>query len=112
MNIKDFSETNRVEQKQTQSKNSNVKDKFEQIKDTPEFKQVENEYGDFIKDFVDNYSNMSESELMQEMLRLVAQKKAEGDFNPQQIRELAEVVAPLLDPEQRAKMYNLLNYLD
>ena len=62
MNIKDFSETNRVEQKQTQSKNSNVKDKFEQIKDTPEFKQVENEYGDFIKDFVDNYSNMSEYE--------------------------------------------------
>ena len=112
MNIKDFSETNRVEQKQTQSQKSNVKDKFEQIKDTPEFKQVENDYGEFIQDFVNNYSNMNEGELMQEMLRLVAQKKAEGTFNPQQIRELAEVVVPLLDSEQRAKMYNLLNYLD
>ena len=58
------------------------------------------------------YEKFGEFNSVEELNEAAAGLKAEGDFNPQQIRELAEVVAPLLDPEQRAKMYNLLNYLD
>ncbi len=110
MDIKDFSKTrNCAGDAQV---NNEIKDKFEKIKETPEFKQVEADYGDFVQDFVNNYGNMSEAELMQEMFKLIQQKKAEGTFDAQKIRELAQVVAPMLDDEQRAKMYNLLNYLD
>lgn len=96
MSIKDFS----------------VDDNVSNITDSEEFKQVENDYGDLVKDFVSKYGEMNEAELMSEMLRLVAQKKREGTFDVQKIKEVAEQVAPLLEPEQRAKMYNLLNFLD
>lgn len=97
MSIRDFS-----------ADNANLDD----ITDSEEFKQVENDYGDLVKDFVSKYGEMSEAELMSEMLRLVAQKKKEGTFDAEKIKQVASQVAPLLEPEQRAKMYNLLNFLD
>lgn len=102
MNIKDFSQNTYTEDKKT----------FEDIKNTKEFKDLEQDYGDVVRDFVDNYSQKSEPELMQELLRLIAEKKREGTFDIQKLRDMAELIAPMLEEEQRAKMFNLLNYLD
>lgn len=110
MDIKDFSKTQSGSNSQINK--DEIKSKYEQIKETPEFKQVEADYGEFVQDFINNYGDMSEAELMQEMFKLIQQKKAEGTFDAQKIRDLAQVVAPMLDAEQRAKMFNLLNYLD
>ncbi len=65
-----------------------------------------------MEDFINNYAGKSEPELMQEMLRLIAIKKKEGTFDAQKLRDLAKVVAPMLDDEAKAKMFGLLNFLD
>ena len=66
----------------------------------------------YFEEFVSKYGEMSEAELMSEMLKLVAEKKKDGTFDAEQIKLVAEQVAPLLDDEQRGKMYNLLKFLD
>ena len=92
--------------------NSNTNADFEKIIETDEFKQVENEYGDTVRDFLSKYGEMEENELLAEMLRLIAEKKAEGTFDAEKIKALATQIAPLLNAEQQEKMYNLLKYLD
>ena len=92
--------------------NNNANADFEKIIETDEFKQVENEYGDTVRDFLSKYGEMEESELLAEMLRLIAEKKAEGTFDAEKIKALATQIAPLLNAEQQEKMYNLLKYLD
>ncbi|MBQ7977113.1 MAG: hypothetical protein IJ301_00735 [Clostridia bacterium] len=91
---------------------SNPNENFEEITNSEEFEQVQNQYGDLVEEFVSKYGEMSEAELMSEMLKLVAEKKKDGTFDAEQIKLVAEQVAPLLDDEQRGKMYNLLKFLD
>ncbi len=105
MNIKDYKSTEINEE-------SISKDDFEELKKTKEFQEIEQDYGDFVEDFINNYAGKSEPELMQEMLRLIAIKKKEGTFDAQKLRDLAKVVAPMLDDEAKAKMFGLLNFLD
>ncbi len=105
MNISDY--------KSTKIDAESIKNEdLEELKKSPEFQRVERDYGDVIQDFINNYANLSEPELMQEMLRLIAKKKQEGTFDPNTLRDVAKVVAPMLDDEARAKMYTLLNFLD
>ena len=105
MNIKDYKSTVDKEENITQ-------DDFEELKKSKEFQDIERDYGDVVEDFINNYADKSEPELMQDLLRLIAQKKKEGTFDAQKLRDLAKVVAPMLDDEARAKMYSLLNFLD
>ena len=133
MNIKDFSsQYNSGEKKNKTEKethkndnNSNNENKthkndyinkdtqnFEKIIETDEFKQVESEYGDTVRDFLSKYGEMEEGELLAEMLGLIAEKKAEGTFDAEKIKALATQIAPLLNSEQQEKMYSLLKYLD
>lgn len=110
MNIKDFCENSK---KKVEHKEKIVsKDNLEEITQTEEFKKVENEYGDFVQDFVSKYGEMEEQDLMSEMLKLVAEKKAEGTFDADKIKQVATQIAPLMNDEQRNKMNNLLKYLD
>ena len=106
MDIRQFSNENPIKEEKT------IKEKFEQIKQTNEFKQVQNDYTDVIEDFIENYSNRSEEELISQMLKLIAQKKAEGTFDAEQIKNLANTIAPLLTEEQREKMHSLLRFLN
>lgn len=104
MNIRDYTANFNTD--------SDKKSTFEDIKNSKEFKDIERDYGSVVEDFVNNYADKSEPELMQDLLKLVAQKKREGTFDIQQLRNMAEMIAPMLDEEQRAKMFNLLNFLD
>ncbi len=122
MNIKDFSNQNAGQlhskeklEKQNPQKNKVIDETFsdfEEIKKTEEFKKVQQNYGDFVKDFVDKYGELSEQELITEMLKLVANKKSEGNFDAEKIKQMAGVLSPLLDQEQQQKMQNILKYLD
>ncbi len=103
MNIREFSSQDTYKKEQPN---------FEEIKNSKQFKEIEKDYGDVVQDFINNYSNKSEPELIQDLLKLIAEKKRDGTFDIQKLRDMAEVLAPMLDEEQRAKMYNLLNFLD
>lgn len=84
----------------------------DKIKQTQEFQDVEREYSDIIEKFLSNYGSMSEEELLAEILKIVAEKKKDGTFDAEKIHKMANVISPLLSPEQDAKMKNLLNFLD
>lgn len=105
MNIKDYKSTQTEEEKTSKSD-------FEELKNSQEFKDIEREYGSVVEDFINNYASKSEPELIQDLLRLIAEKKKDGTFDAKKLRDLAEMIAPMLDDEMRAKMYNLLNFLD
>ncbi|MCL2540573.1 MAG: hypothetical protein FWE53_04075 [Firmicutes bacterium] len=74
-------------------------------------KQAENDYGGLVNNFLDKYGNMNENELMGEMLKTIKQKKADGTYDPEQIRRAAMQIAPVLTPEQRSKMEKYLKFL-
>ncbi len=127
MNLKEFSENTNVGNDLESEKNfekekvskdkkgevkKDIKNNFEEIRNTDEFKQIENDYGDAVRDFIANYSEKSEPELLSEMMRLIAEKKREGTFDAEKIKEMANSVAPLLTPEQREKMYSYMSFLD
>lgn len=105
MNITDYKSENIKEE-------SITKDDLEEIKKTKEFQDIERDYGGVVEDFIKNYANKSEPELMQDLLRLIAQKKREGTFDAQKLRDFAKVIAPMLDDDSRAKMFGMLNFLD
>lgn len=77
-----------------------------------DLKKTQDDYSDLIELFMSKYGTLSEDELIAEMLKLIQQKKANGTFDGRKLRELAERVAPFLTPEQRSKMYDMMNYLD
>ncbi len=108
MNLREFGENTTISEPEQDEKQK----KIEEITNSDEFKQIEDDYGDAVRDFISRYGEMSEPELLSEMLKLIAEKKREGTFDAEKIRQLAESVAPILTPEQREKMYNLLQYLN
>ncbi len=97
MNLKDFAKT------ETPKEQSIPNEKLDEIKQN---------HGDLVEEFMKRYGKMDERQMMSEMFKLIQQKKQEGTFDTEQIRRAATQLAPFLSEEQRAYMYNLLNYLD
>jgi len=89
-----------------------IKENLKQDIPDEALKKTQDDYNDLIELFLSKYGKMSEDELVQEMLKLIAEKKANGTFDAKKIKDLATRVAPMLTDEQRAKMYDMLNYLD
>ena len=96
--IRDYAKNN------NQQRSSEIKEE--------DLKKTQDDYSDLIELFMSKYGTLSEDELIAEMLKLIQQKKANGTFDGKKLRELAERVAPFLTPEQRSKMYDMMNYLD
>ena len=94
--IKDFKPT---EEKTTKAPNEE------------ELKQTKADYGDLVELFLNKYGSMDEDELISEMLKLVEQKKQQGNYDPDQLKMLARKVSPFLDDQQQAKMEELLKLL-
>ena len=69
------------------------------------------DYSDLIELFLSKYGDMDEDELIAEMLKLIEQKKQEGTYDPQQLKQLAQNVSPFLDNQQKQKMEDLLKLL-
>lgn len=97
--IKNFNYTK--DEKQEQSKE----------KDETELKQSTADYSDLIDLFLSKYGSLDEDELIFEMLKLINQKKQEGTYDAQQIKDLARKVEPFLNDEQKQKMEDLFKLL-
>ena len=76
-----------------------------------QLKETQGDYSDLVELFLSRYGEMDEDELIGEMLRLINQKKQNGTYNAQQLKDLAQRVRPFLNTEQAQKMESLLNYL-
>jgi len=66
---------------------------------------------DRVRETAKKYENKSESELINDLFKKVAQGKKDGTFNPAEIERFAAQLAPMLTKEQRAKMQQLLNQI-
>ena len=76
-----------------------------------QLEQTKADYSDLIELFLSKYGDMDEDELIAEMLKLIEQKKQEGTYDPQQLKQLAQKVSPFLDNQQKQKMEDLLKLL-
>lgn len=96
MNIKDFAKQN--QNKNTKTTNFNAK-------------QMEDDYGDLVQEFLKRYGKMSEKQMLFEMFSLVKQKKEQGTFDITQIEKASKAIAPFLSLEQQDYMHQLLEQL-
>jgi len=70
---------------------------------------INKNYGNQLEDLINKFQNLDEMELVQEVLKIVNQKKAEGNFNPEEIVRIAQMIKPLLTPEQGKKLEFLIS---
>lgn len=96
MNIKDYSKTK-----------INKKEKV----DGKELKSVNDNYSYLVEEFMKRYGKMNEEQMMEEMFHLVEQKKKDGTFSLDELKEIAKKVGPFLDFEQQKRMAELLEKL-
>ncbi len=64
-----------------------------------------------VDSLISQYSGMSESELMCELSAAVSKQKAEGKFDPESLQRGIEAIAPMLNEEQRRRLYNITGRL-
>ncbi len=98
MDIKDFAKHSQKEKPQEKSKEFDAK-------------QIQNDYGDLVEEFLKRYGKMDEKQMLFEMFELVKQKKEEGTFDITQIENACKSISPFLDAGQREYMQSLLEKL-
>lgn len=64
-----------------------------------------------VRELMNEYSGMSESELMRELLSVTAKQKAEGSFDAGSLDRGVSTLLPMLNDEQKQKLYGILGKL-
>lgn len=64
-----------------------------------------------IKNQLSKYQNMNEGELKTELLKEVAKQKQSGNFSPQKLDEIKNVIFPMLDESQKNKLNDIIKML-
>lgn len=72
---------------------------------------IHNEDEAVIKNKVNNYKNMSESQLMMEMQKVANENKQKGNLSASDLQTFYNNVSPMLTDAQRNKMKQLINSL-
>ena len=98
MDIKDYSKTKIEKNKNPQT------DEMSQ-------KSVNGNYSELVQEFMKRYGKMDEKQMMDEMFKLVEQKKKAGTFNLEQIQNIAQTVKPFLNFEQQEYMQELIKQI-
>ena len=65
-----------------------------------------------IRGRADRYRGMSESRLMEELLAETRKRKAEGSYDAASIRNGVNALLPMLDEEQKRKLYEIIGRMD
>lgn len=60
---------------------------------------------------LNRYGNMSQSQLMQELLKVAEEEKRKGNLTPEMLDTFYQTVTPAMDDEQRRKMNGIINEL-
>ncbi|MDR1094249.1 MAG: hypothetical protein LBL66_08900 [Clostridiales bacterium] len=66
---------------------------------------------DRLKQTASKYEGKSESELMGELFKKVAQGKKDGTFNAAEVERFAAQLGPMLNAEQRARLQSLIKMI-
>ncbi|MBQ9624696.1 MAG: hypothetical protein IJR47_01180 [Clostridia bacterium] len=61
-----------------------------------------------IKRIYNEYAGKSESELREKLLQMTSKGKADGSLNNETIDNMANKIAPMLDPEKRARLNSII----
>lgn len=77
-----------------------------------DLEKISQNYSGLVDEFMKRYGKMSEKQMIDEMFELITQKKKEGSFNIDQIKNIAEKVKPFLSEEQQSYMMELLEKIE
>ncbi len=64
-----------------------------------------------LEDMAAQFSGKSQQELMSELMRRSAQKKADGSLSSESLENFFKSAAPMLTPEQRRNMRKLIDQI-
>lgn len=71
-----------------------------------EEKQVDK---DKLEDMIENYSHLSQDELMNEFLKLTMEKKKKGALTDSELNNIKSTILPFLNEEQKSNLEKVLN---
>lgn len=61
---------------------------------------------------LDKYKNMNEDALVDALMDNVRKSKADGTYNPDSLKEFAEMIAPHISPAKRERLENLIRLIN
>ncbi|MCR5808018.1 MAG: hypothetical protein K6G56_00495 [Clostridiales bacterium] len=64
-----------------------------------------------VNTLINEYSGMSENELMQELISATARQKAEGRFDGESLKKGVNAILPMLNDQQKKKLYEIIGRL-
>ncbi|MBO4563272.1 MAG: hypothetical protein J5772_06650 [Clostridia bacterium] len=67
-----------------------------------------NNVGRSVNELMNEYSGMSENELMRELIAATSRQKAEGSFDSAALQKGVSTILPMLNEEQKRKLYDIL----
>ncbi len=80
-------------------------------KDEQKLEEIKNDYGFLVDEFLKRYGKMSEKQMMDEMFKLVKEKKEDGSFDITQIEKAANNIKPFLGAYEQQYMEDLIKKL-
>ena len=106
MDIRNFNNSNNLNDFTNKVINENLSNEEKSTLD-----DLKGKYGDDIDNLINKFNGMSEGELITEVFKIINEKKRNGTFNPDEIDQLASIIAPMLNDEQRQKMQQLIDLI-
>lgn len=90
--------------------NSKIDDNinFEKVE---EFKNEKPQDYENIENMINQYSNLSQNELLSEFLKMAYEKKKNGTLTEGDIANLRNTIYPMLTPQQKQNFDNLMNVI-
>ena len=82
----------------------------EKVKQAPKEQPQEQSFSN-PEEAIKAYSRLSQEDLMRELFRVANESRAKGEMNNQSLDAFYANVSPMLTPEQRARMQQLLTDL-
>ena len=64
-----------------------------------------------IDELFNQYSGKDDGELMQELIQVIAEQKANGTFNEAELMMMASFIMPMLSPAQAEKLDQILEVI-
>ena len=106
MDIREFYRSN-------QSNNQNLNNNFNQDNDYTYKNTTETKNKDFsdYQDTINKYKDLSQDELMGELLSQATDLKSQGKLNMDMLNQISSTLNPMLNDEQKQLLTNIINKL-
>lgn len=74
-------------------------------------KNIKNNKNEKLEDLIENYSKLSDNDLMKEFLKLTIERKKQGSLSDGELETLKSTILPYLDEKQKNTLENLLEMI-